>query len=37
MNRLSAVVVTGLGLFGGMFFIWKEHHQYALEETEALV
>jgi hypothetical protein len=25
MEIILAICVTGLGVFGGMFFIWKEH------------
>jgi len=27
MELILAICVTGLGLFGSMFFIWKGHHQ----------
>ena len=26
MELILAICVTGLGLFGSMFFIWKGHH-----------
>lgn len=27
MELIFAICITGLGLFGSMFFIWKGHHQ----------
>lgn len=27
MELLDSIFFTWLGLFGGMFFLWKSHHQ----------